>query len=62
MLENHLTVAEVARILGVCPNRVCVLIRTGRLPAIRIGRQLFIREADVELVKVRKPGKPRKAL
>jgi excisionase family DNA binding protein len=56
-----LTADEAAAILGITPNRVCQLIRDGRLPAQRFGRQYSIRAADVERFKPRSTGRPKKS-
>jgi excisionase family DNA binding protein len=56
-----LTTREVAERLGVTLARVRALIASGRLPSTQYGRDHLIKEADVELVKDRKPGRPRKA-
>jgi excisionase family DNA binding protein len=53
-----LTTTDVAEILGVTPRRVLALITAGRLPAERIGRDFLIKEKDIELVRVRKVGRP----
>lgn len=42
-----LTRAEVARYLRVCDRTVSRLIRTGQLPASRIGRAVRIRQSDL---------------
>ena len=55
-----LTAKQAAEILGVHHSRVRVLIREGRLPARKIGRDWIIIESDLEFVKVRKPGRPKK--
>ena len=55
-----LTAKQAAQILGVDSSRVRVLIREGRLPAQKVGRDWVILEPDLELVKDRKPGRPRK--
>lgn len=57
----NLTTAQAAARLGVTPWRVYALIRSGRLPASKWGRDWMIAEKDLERVKVRKPGRPRKA-
>ena len=62
MNQNLLTTKEVAERLGVTPKRVNQLISEGRLPARRIGRDYFIQERDLRLVKDRKVGRPRKLL
>lgn len=55
-----LTANQAAEILGVDGSRVRVLIRQGRLPAQKIGRDWVIMEPDFEFVIVRKPGRPKK--
>lgn len=52
--------AEAARKLGVHITRVQVLIREGRLPAQKIGRNYVINEDDIKLVKDRRLGRPMK--
>jgi len=52
---------EAARRLGVQPNRVRTLIESGRLKAQKIGREYAIDPKDLEAVKYRKVGRPRKA-
>lgn len=56
-----LTTSEAAERLGVSPIRVRVLIRQGRLPAQKKGRDYLIKEADLALVAERKVGRPKKA-
>lgn len=55
-----MTTKEAAKKLKVNPSRVRQLILAGRLPAQKIGRDLFIREWDLLKVKNRKPGRPKK--
>ena len=43
-----LTVAEVAAAMRVSNMTVYRLIKTGELPAVRVGKNYRIREADVE--------------
>ena len=57
---NFLTTTQAARILGVSPSRVRQLILANRLPATKIGRDLFVKEHDLVLVKNRKHGRPKK--
>lgn len=45
--DGLLTRADVARYLRVCDRTVSRLIRTGRLPASRIGRAVRIRHSDL---------------
>jgi excisionase family DNA binding protein len=53
-----LTTSQAAELLYVSRRRVEALINAGRLPAQKIGRDWLIRPEDLELVKVRKPGRP----
>ncbi|HQS13156.1 MAG TPA: helix-turn-helix domain-containing protein [Sphingorhabdus sp.] len=45
--DDLLTRAEVARYLRVCDRTVSRLIRTGQLPASRIGRAVRIHRSDL---------------
>lgn len=47
--------------LGIGQDRVRDLIHAGRLPAKKLGRDYFMEEKDLKLVKNRKPGRPKKA-
>lgn len=62
-MENDklLSVKETAKILGVNHQRVQALISQGRLPAQKVGNSYVIKEADLELVKERKTGRPPKS-
>ena len=60
-MTRLLTTAEAGRILGVNASRVRQLILAGRLPARKLGRDLFVDERDLALVGDRRPGRPRKA-
>jgi excisionase family DNA binding protein len=55
-----LTTKEAAARLDVTVTRVQQLIAAGRLPAEKMGRDYFIKEDDLKLVKDRKPGRPKK--
>jgi excisionase family DNA binding protein len=55
-----LTTKEVAERLSVSVPRVHELIKAGRLPSIKMGRDRFIKESDLKLVENRKVGRPRK--
>jgi len=46
-LTNHKSTKEVGAILGVTARRVRQLIQEGRIPALILGRDYFIRLADV---------------
>jgi len=56
-----ITTTEAARRLGVTPNRVRALIEAKRLKAFKYGREWLIDPKDLEAVKDRKVGRPRKA-
>ena len=61
-LDHFLTIAEAADRLGIRERRVRVLVREGRLPAHKLGRQWIIEPDDLEQdeVKNRPPGRPPK--
>lgn len=52
---------EAARRLDVTPTRVRAMINSGRLKATKIGIVWMIDPKDLEAVKDRKVGRPRKA-
>ena len=55
-----ITTAEAARRLGVTSNRVRAMIRANRLKAFKFGREWLIDPKDLDAVKERKVGRPRK--
>jgi excisionase family DNA binding protein len=55
-----LTTKEAGERLGVTVQRIHALIRDGRLPAEKFGRDYLIKESDLKLVENRKPGRPSK--
>jgi excisionase family DNA binding protein len=57
---DFLTTKQVAEKLKITPRRVQALVTSGRLPAIKIGRDYLIKEADLTLVENRKVGRPKK--
>lgn len=57
-MQDLLTTRQVAQRLGVSASRVRQFIIDGRLPAIKLGRDNLIREADLRLVEDRKAGRP----
>lgn len=59
-MTRLLTTAEAAARLGVSVPRVRQLVLENRLPAQKLGRDLFIDERDLKLVEGRKVGRPRK--
>ena len=60
-LVRGLTTAEAAAKLGKTLRHVQWLIKEGKLPAERVGRDYFIREEDLELVANLKRGRPPKS-
>lgn len=59
VIVGRVSVVEAAELLGVHPQRIHQRIRAGSLPAMRIGSQWSIEEADLELVRHRKAaGRP----
>jgi len=57
---NLLTTSQAARILKITVSRVRQLILSGKLPASKHGRDLVIKEQDLEKVEYRKKGRPKK--
>ena len=55
--ERLLTVQEVARMLGCSQQYVRQLLREGRLPGQKVGRDWVIREGAVEGLQARR-GRP----
>jgi len=53
---DHLTTQQVGKILNVTPQRVLALIRVGRLPAIKVGRDWLITRQDLEKFEKRPQG------
>ena len=56
-----ISTAEAARRLGVTANRVRVLIRSKRLKATKVGHDWLIDPKDLDAVRERKVGRPRKS-
>jgi excisionase family DNA binding protein len=52
---------EAAKRLNVTPDRVRKMIEAKRLKAIKVGREWLIDPRDLDAVKDRKVGRPRKA-
>jgi len=55
-----ISTAEAAKRLGVTANRVRKMILAKRLKAIKVGREWLIDPKDLDAVKDRKVGRPRK--
>jgi len=58
-MNNPLTTKQVSKILGVSTSRVRQWILENRLPAQKIGRDLFIKEHDIQLLKRLPVGRPK---
>jgi len=57
---NMLTTKEAGERPGITVQRIHALIKDGRLPAQKFGRDYLIKESDLRLVEERKPGRPSK--
>lgn len=53
-----LTTTEAAAALGVSVRRVRALVKAGRLPAVKFGRDWLIKQSDLAAIQDRKPGRP----
>ena len=51
---------EASERLAVSQQRIQALIKNGQLPAEKVGRDWLIKESDLELVRERKTGRPKK--
>ncbi|MFN2555260.1 MAG: helix-turn-helix domain-containing protein [Nitriliruptorales bacterium] len=60
-MSELLTVAEVAGLLRVSTMTVYRLIRTGELPAVRVGRNYRVRRIDLDLYLQEKIVEPEQA-
>lgn len=58
--EDLIGTKEAGRDLGISASRVCALIVVGKLPARRISHAYIIRRGDLELVRERPVGRPKK--
>ena len=58
-MPTPITTAEAAKRLGISAIRVRQLIASGRLPAVKLGRDWLIQVADLDLVQHRPTGRPR---
>ena len=59
MIKDLISSKEAAEKLGLSLRRVQALITDGRLSAQKIGNSYVIRDKDLEVVKVRKSGRPK---
>jgi excisionase family DNA binding protein len=56
---KYISTSTAAQELGITQRRVLALIKAGRLPSMQLGREHLIKTKDLELVRVRKPGRPK---
>lgn len=59
-MNGILTTAQVAAELGISVRRVQALIWSGQLPAEKVGRDWVIQQSDLEMVRERQPGRPKR--
>lgn len=59
--EKILTTEEAAKELGVSQSRIYALVKNGRLKAEPFGKMYLIRFSDLDAVRERKNGRPRKS-
>jgi len=59
-MDDLLTAQQAGKILGVNASRVRQFILEGRLPACKFANAWMIKARDLEKVKDRKPGRPKK--
>jgi excisionase family DNA binding protein len=57
---NMHTTNEVAKILGVSSSRIRHLVLKGRVTPVKIGLCYFFTDAEVDKIRVRKAGRPKK--
>ena len=60
VMNDLISTKNAAEKLGLSLRRVQALITSGRLPAQKIGNSYVVREKDLELVQIRKAGRPKK--
>jgi excisionase family DNA binding protein len=59
--STHLSTTEAGKLMGLAKRTVCLHIKSGRLPAIRMGRDWFVDARDAKLFEKRPSGRPTKA-
>jgi len=59
-MMNRLTISEVAKLKGVSRQRIFALIKSGRIPAEKVGVQWLIREREARLWQPQAAGRPRR--
>ncbi len=58
--DEQLSTTQAGIELGITKSRVLILISEGRLPATRVGKFWAIRRGDLDAVRDRPTGRPRK--
>jgi excisionase family DNA binding protein len=58
--DDLLSTAQAAAELGIKQPRLNVLLNSGRLAAMRVGKVWIIRRGDLDAVRDRRTGRPRK--
>ena len=61
MLDEIIGTTEAARLLGISPRQCARLAESGELVARKIGRGWATTKAEVEALKRRRDGQPRKS-
>jgi predicted transcriptional regulator len=56
--STHLSTAEAGKLMGLSHRAVCLYIKSGRLRAIRMGRDWFVDFRDAKLFEKRPAGRP----
>jgi len=59
-MKEFLTVSEAAQELGLSIYRIHDYIQDKRLPAEKLGSQYVIKRGDLDLIRIRKVGRPPK--
>lgn len=59
-MNDLLTTREAAEILEISDARIRQLIYAGRLPSQKIGQMNLIKKTDLDLIRERKSGRPKK--
>ena len=61
-MAKRLTTTQVALELRVSRGRIVAMIASGRLKATRFGRDWSVWDTDIDAVRTRKAGRPRKGI
>jgi excisionase family DNA binding protein len=59
-MPRPISTEEAAAELGISRRRIAAMILNKQIPTRRIGRSLYVYQADLDAVRIRKPGRPRK--